>query len=388
MPIMKNLHYLFICTFMVVACKTGEKTEVSHADASDVSTINLKKIAAFNEIGAYYLSGFRDVLITNNGNLLVNDFNMKSIMYLDEDGNLLQQIGREGRGPGEFSAVDRLLLTPEDSLHVFDRNNARQQVFAYSNGEWTFVREHSRKVEVSEYIRSTFPQFVFYADSELWGHFRNDVSPSDTTTMYTGWISLIDHNLNSIGYKQLMRPLQEAVVIRERNSVIANTHPIGFREFLHSDSEGFLHSIRNDGNALSVFDINGDIRKAMDLPLEKRPLNADQVTEYLSFMRENYGRDTARLAEEKVLPHQPTVNDFIMDNEGRYWIQTPTTEPAKINWFAFEPDGTTLGRFSAINDSEEGTALFIYAIQNNRIFGLQYQEFEPSFVVFEATFSD
>lgn len=379
---------MLICAVIFSTCKPEEQTDISATDTNGASTIELEKVAEFNEIGGYYLSGFRDVLITQNGNLLVNDFNMKSIMYLDEDGNLLQKIGREGRGPGEFSAIDRFLLTPDDSLHVFDRNNARQQVFAYYNGEWGFVREYSRRIEVSEYISSNFPQFVFYADNELWGHFRNDVSLPDTTTMYTGWVSLIDHNLISIGNKKLMRPIQEAVVIRDHNSVITNTHPFGFTEFVQSDSEGILHSIRNDGSELRVFDIRGEIRNTVNMPLEKIPLNINQVNEYLGIMRENYGREVASLSEEKILPHQPTVSDFVMDNEGRYWLETPSAEPTLRNWLAFDSDGTKLGRFEIMYEEEEGTAMFIYAFQKNRIYALQYQEFEPSFVIFEAIFPE
>lgn len=48
----------------------------------------------------------------------------------DSTGKFLRRLGRVGSGPGEFKRPYRLLVTPGDTIHVFDRGTARRTVLS------------------------------------------------------------------------------------------------------------------------------------------------------------------------------------------------------------------------------------------------------------------
>ena len=63
--------------------------------------------------------------------------NDPSLYVIGRDNQLLHVIGRRGSGPGEFQNPWRLIVGPNDSLHVFDTELKRRSVFT---PEFEFVR--------------------------------------------------------------------------------------------------------------------------------------------------------------------------------------------------------------------------------------------------------
>jgi predicted membrane-bound mannosyltransferase/DNA-binding beta-propeller fold protein YncE len=88
----------------------------------------------------YSMWGPRDLLVDNDGNVLVMDTGNKRIKVYDAEGNFLTQYGDFGFEPGQFNepvgmALDRQL----GRLYVADTWNQRVQVFDYADGIFTPV---------------------------------------------------------------------------------------------------------------------------------------------------------------------------------------------------------------------------------------------------------
>lgn len=69
--------------------------------------------------------------------LYVPEMSREKIYAFDKHRRRLGQIGREGAGPGEFRSVSEILVTPGDSLYVFDAGNGRISVLT---PDWNPVR--------------------------------------------------------------------------------------------------------------------------------------------------------------------------------------------------------------------------------------------------------
>lgn len=63
--------------------------------------------------------------LDTTGLLVVSDFERKVISLLDTNGTAIGRFGGEGRGPGEFSAINEILIGPENDLYVMDRAQYR-----------------------------------------------------------------------------------------------------------------------------------------------------------------------------------------------------------------------------------------------------------------------
>jgi len=74
-------------------------------------------------------------VILEGGSMAMGEWNGSRIYYLDGEGGVLRQVGREGEGPGEYRNITALLGIPGDSVLVQDSRNLRITVLA-ETGEW------------------------------------------------------------------------------------------------------------------------------------------------------------------------------------------------------------------------------------------------------------
>ena len=89
------------------------------------------------DAGEFSMWGPRDLVVDNNGNLLVMDTGNKRIKVFDANGNFISQYGEFGFEPGQFDepvgiAFDR----NSNRIYVADTWNQRVQVFSYLNGNF------------------------------------------------------------------------------------------------------------------------------------------------------------------------------------------------------------------------------------------------------------
>jgi len=88
----------------------------------------------------YSMWGPREILVDNDGNILVMDTGNKRIKVFDDDGNFIAQFGEAGFGLGQFDEPVGMALDRETGrLYVADTWNQRVQVLEYSAGNFTVI---------------------------------------------------------------------------------------------------------------------------------------------------------------------------------------------------------------------------------------------------------
>jgi hypothetical protein len=80
-----------------------------------------------------------DGLISNRSTLAIDSrnrfyvsptYNPGEVLIFDSTGSMVHRLGRTGRGPGEYLAIQQILVTPGDSLLVVDPRNIRLTVIS------------------------------------------------------------------------------------------------------------------------------------------------------------------------------------------------------------------------------------------------------------------
>ncbi|MDX1641735.1 MAG: 6-bladed beta-propeller, partial [Balneolaceae bacterium] len=134
----KILSFLIIIT---MGCVFEEKTKtpdqfqelqnltVYSTNTKPSKTISFKKDAVYGDSDTVLIGSLRDVVVDSLGRVFIAD-SQKQVIYLFEpDGRLVDQLGREGKGPGEFGSIKSLQIR-NDHLYVFDPNQYKVIVFS------------------------------------------------------------------------------------------------------------------------------------------------------------------------------------------------------------------------------------------------------------------
>lgn len=83
-------------------------------------------------------SDIRGILVVRNGNIWVIEGSLQEIRVFDPAGIHVKTIGRNGKGPGEFTYADGLAAAPDGMIWVHDPQNARFVIF---DQDGRFVRQ-------------------------------------------------------------------------------------------------------------------------------------------------------------------------------------------------------------------------------------------------------
>lgn len=94
-----------------------------------------------------------------DSSLVIADLVAPNLTFLDRQGELKLQTGREGEGPGDYSEIARIGLTTDESLFVYDRG-LRRITFLDWAGEVVGVRRNGCPGEVVPLAQVNFQGFV------------------------------------------------------------------------------------------------------------------------------------------------------------------------------------------------------------------------------------
>ncbi|NBC02704.1 MAG: hypothetical protein GVY20_03270 [Bacteroidetes bacterium] len=103
------------------------------------------------------------------GNIYIADRASKQIKVFDEEGNHLKNLGRRGRGPGEFQDMELPVeWTPEGHLVIMDRGKL----------QYTVISTEGEFVEAFPYNLSNqfYPHAISYMDDQMLALFYNSSS--------------------------------------------------------------------------------------------------------------------------------------------------------------------------------------------------------------------
>ncbi len=109
-----------------------EIQRVRRAQGDEALSLRLEEVLAIGSLADDESSFGRisDVAWDNRGRLLVTDNYMHHFKVFEADGSYVRTVGREGEGPGEFSAPSRIVVDASDSVYVWDSGQSRIHVFS------------------------------------------------------------------------------------------------------------------------------------------------------------------------------------------------------------------------------------------------------------------
>jgi hypothetical protein len=154
-PLVLSAGLSLACVSLLGGCRPSD-----HGDGGrSLPAYTLVETFRYEEHSESPLTSVRQIVPALDGSIRVIDRIGHAILSFDRDGNPLPSLGREGRGPGEFSLVERIGLLG-DTLWAMDLLLGRVTTFR-ANGEVIGVRSTSSAVDVPPRVARPSPLFLF-----------------------------------------------------------------------------------------------------------------------------------------------------------------------------------------------------------------------------------
>jgi hypothetical protein len=355
-----------------------ENLTVYSSNAAPDATISFQKDTVYGDTDEVLFGSIGEVAVDDLERVFITDAANMVIYAFEPNGRLIRRLGRDGRGPWEFSSYIQLQIR-NNRLYAFDPAPNRVTVFTLDNlaGEKTILlgsnrREHQDLIgalpSINELHVRNDSTFVvrFIADNYVevikWQNFERKgfLYPLDTTgKIASGKLLEFTHAMHTH--------------FPFRNAILGlHLEPFFGSAFTVLSSDNRIHFVEPDYFLIRSYHQNGVYQHAFYYSLEKipitRPLSQDfaiqiGIPELLT--------DDINSME---LPETwPVLTDMKIDDHDRFWIAITVGNMKVYEWWVLKENGELITKFEWPRDEpiEVVKNGYMYTRQTDEETGLQ-----------------
>ncbi|MFU8813092.1 MAG: 6-bladed beta-propeller [Balneolaceae bacterium] len=303
--------------------------------------IQLIKDQTYGDTEEIFFSRIGEFIVDNKGRIFIAEgaVGRKTIHVFDSDGNHLGNIGREGRGPGEFEEICCMNFNA-GKLYINDPVQRRMSIYSLEELKFLDVYRIERMNLPETEIDGRFTGTYFFMSPEkILMEFSPPVVLHQNSDSLNNAYFYYDEKFNlsssrTFELKQIPhhwgdfegRRIRETFPFFEKSLIaVSNTGRI----FTAMSSHFFIKELDQEGNYL----------KSFFYPHEKLEVTREDAFKSSNVMSRN-------IAENLELPeYWPVLNSMQFDDEDRLWISTFTENDDQLKWWVLNTDGELLGTF-------------------------------------------
>lgn len=188
-------------------------------------------------------------------------------------------------------------------------------------------------------------------------------------------ISIVNHNLEPVD--TVVRQFLPGSVFHYRDPRnFAAFSSLSVRNFVTIGPRGYVYQANADSMHIRVFDSNGKkIRNisAKYIPPLLTDSDLDSLANGMSPSRRNLFNKA--LDQNKLSNHWPALQELLVDDQGRIWVELVTPGKEQHTWWVFDTDGKPTWKFKLSRH------LKLYVIRSNKAYGIWNKEGEYSRIV-------
>lgn len=293
-------------------------------------TVTLKPLFRLGDTPALLFGVVRAAFFDRQGRLWVADGQAAALYVFGPDGALLQQIGQQGEGPGEFQAIGGMVRGVNDSVYVWDWRLQRLSVFTPTGA---FV--HAFSATFGTWPLRGLPEGILVMYS---APFRAGEDADDQGRRRI--VQLLNFDGSVRIDTVLSLPDAAYVILRGATFVSVRVAPFGRRPIIRVDSAGHIWYGQTDRLELFRYDWRrGETRRVLQYAVTPVPVvraERDSLLESAPMLRE---------AQYTFPEHKPAFTNFVVNEAGtRIWValSRPYRRPT-VSWVVFDETGRPLG---------------------------------------------
>lgn len=321
---------------------------VYSANAKPEATVSFQKVANYGTSEEILIGRIQDIAVDSSGRVFVADIQNQSIYVFEPDGGFITQLGREGKGPGEFGTIKSLQLR-KNRLYVYEPDQYEISVFTLDNltNESTIFLAENR----GDYqgLGRSFPWI-------------NNLFVRNNHTYLAGFIihpsSLNLKPWQNVDYKILFYLLDETGRISSTKlfdvnqpqtvvgGLVDNIKVFFGSPMISLSSQNNIYVSDESDFLIKIYDPNGIYLRAFYYPHPKIPLTQESIKNG-GIANTHFRPDfLLKNIEAIVLPqYWPVIADMKIDDQNRLWIATTVEDMSIYEWWVLEETGELITKF-------------------------------------------
>lgn len=337
----------------------------------DTAELELVRIYRSNE-ESFIPGNIAGVKVDNVGRLFVLASSMGSsgVFVLDREGNLIDRIGRQGDGPGEFAYI-RSMQLKGDSLFLYDAAHFKYMVF--STEDFSLLREElvdrsllgesdslARRLKARDlYVTSNSSKLI-----RFWDIPQREESDINTFLYYR----LADDGVVKPGMV-LEQPRFEMYFTHGQRPAPPRAMSFTRHSLIAVSENGPIYTAWTGDFLIKVRDASGVYRRAFYFPYRNRPLDITDPN-----MDEGRRETWLEGNRHKVPETWPALHRMEVDEQSRLWVSTITESDSTFKWWVLDKNGEVLARFDWPGERWSRSVGFLpdMEIRNSHIYTISF----------------
>lgn len=291
---------LLSASALTLSCTSSENDSAA-AGSRDLVAVEEVRFGQMDGEEEYVFGSINYISVGSNDQIYVSDWQIPIIRMYDSEGKFLGNIGREGRGPGEYIRIMGLKPVHNDKLAVWDVGNQRISVYA-ENG----VYERTVPVNVTlhaSYVFETSVNDNFYVLT------RTDRNPNLPNWVY-GWEK---YDSDGVLLDTLQVPPDKNEYPQSFVLFTASGDANAFieREMFALSPMGYLVTAQNTEYEITLHKPDGEVRIQQDYePVAVRDEEKNQWRNWIDYYN----------VKHQVPDVKPPFKKIMTDMQGRIWV--------------------------------------------------------------------
>lgn len=356
-----RLSYLFTCLLLALVVLNCSKSKDNAYQANlndipeEIKTLENLKVFSFEKtpsekveftrqdtFGEMYIQllpptrGFGPSnAVDKDGRVFRVDGGKTFIHVYNSDGGKSEDIGREGRGPGEFLRIDAI-HTSNDKLFIYDSNLIRLSIFSLQNLELLKIINFDTQMYSSiEAVKVPIPGTVipFTENSMLIALFL------DTEIRGYGY-HLVDYAGDLITQKNILKVQSSKMHNgRLKNGGLAGISLPFSNKGLIAVSSDKIYTTNSKEIVIQVLNSEGKNENTIYYPFKNDPLEDQEVLD-------KFHPNIHSVVKSAEYPETwPALDNLLVDDEGRIWIAKIVDDKSIHQWSVLESSGELKASF-------------------------------------------
>jgi len=277
--------------------------------------------------------------VDDTGHIFYANWQSRTIDEFSGD-SLVQQMGRKGKGPGEFQYIEGICVRGH-KLYVMDGGLLRISVFDTRRGKLSKTINLKKLSSPTKHgampggINVTYgnqPEFIL--------DYTIPYSPGTSDIKRTQKFVLMNASGKVLKNPVIKVPADQRYVNDTGSSIMVGPLPFGRKAVVRLSPDNHFYYGWTDSLAIQVYAMDGTLKGTIRHPVKKQKVTHTDIDTVLNRFGKNYRKQLRNAHFAKTFP---AFENLLIDSGGRLWVKTHTTDMSVVQWLILNKKGKKEG---------------------------------------------